>query len=135
VPRLSVWFLKAGLIYLLLGFTFGGLLLAHKGIHLSPFLWQLLPAHIEFLLIGWTLQLIMGVAFWILPRFSREPKRGDERLAWMAFVLVNLGVCLSAAGPFTVASVWISLVGRSAEALAAIAFILHAWPRVKPLGA
>jgi hypothetical protein len=30
MPRLSVWFVRAALVYLALGFTCGALLLAHK---------------------------------------------------------------------------------------------------------
>ena len=69
MPRLSQWYIRSAFIYLFLGFTIGALLLANKGIPLHPALWGWLPIHIEFLLIGWLLQLILGMAFWILPRF------------------------------------------------------------------
>lgn len=134
MPRLTVLMLRIALVYLALGFSFGGLLLFHKGIPLSPWLWSLLPAHIEFLLLGWTVQLAMGVAFWILPRFSREPKRGDERLAWLAFALLNLGVLLAGVGPLLGAAALLVFLGRAAEAGAALAFAVHAWPRVKAFG-
>jgi hypothetical protein len=98
VPRLSRWFVRAALVYLATGLTFGALLLIHKGIPLHPALWRSLPAHIEFLLLGWTLQLAMGVAFWMLPRFQRGRARGNEALAWWAFGLLNGGVCLVGLG-------------------------------------
>ena len=60
MPRLSIWFIRSALIYLALGFTFGALLLANKGFPIIPEIWRLLPAHIELLLVGWTLQLAMG---------------------------------------------------------------------------
>jgi len=131
VPRLSVWLIRFSLAYLALGFTFGSLLLFHKGIPLHPLLWRLLPAHIEFVLFGWTAQLAMGMAFWILPRFPSPPVRGDENLAWAAFVLVNVGVWLLALAPFSSASAWLAFSGRLAEAGGVLAFALHAWPRVK----
>ena len=134
MPRLSVWFLRSALISLALGFTLGALLLFNKGIPISPFLWQLLPAHIEFLLVGWIVQLIMGVGFWILPRFLYEPKRGNVTLAWLAFWLVNLGIWLSSLGPLLASSAWIGAAGLVAEVLAALAFAFHAWRRVKPFG-
>jgi hypothetical protein len=126
--------LRAALVYLAAGFTFGGLLLFHKGIPLHPAVWRLLPAHIEFLLFGWTVQLVMGMAFWILPRFSREPRRGNVPLAWAAFALLNLGVWLAGLGPAFSASALLPALGRAAELLAAAAFALHAWPRVKAAG-
>jgi hypothetical protein len=132
MPRLSCWFIRAALLYLAVGITIGSLILFHKGIPFFPFIWRLLPLHIEFLLFGWTVQLVMGVAFWIFPRFWRS--RGDERPAWLAFGLINLGVWLAGAGPVLGAPPWIILIGRLAEAGAAAAFAWHAWPRVKPPG-
>jgi hypothetical protein len=134
MPGLSVLFIRAALVYLGVGFSFGALLLFNKGLPIAASIWQLLPAHIEFLLIGWTVQLAMGVAFWITPRFTHGPKRGNEPLAWAAFGLINLGVLLSAFGPLLPASNQVALVGRACEALAALAFALHAWRRVKPFG-
>jgi len=52
----------------------------------------LMTPHVEFLLIGWTVQLTMGVAFWILPRFEGGTSRGAVGYAWLAFVLLNAGV-------------------------------------------
>ena len=45
MPRLSVWFIRSALLYLLLGFTLGGLMLWNKGLPIHPVLWRLLPAH------------------------------------------------------------------------------------------
>ena len=130
MPRLSVWFVRSALSYLALGFTFGALLLANKGIPLHPLTWRLLPAHIEFLLFGWTVQLAFGVAFWILPRWQTQ--RGDERPAWLAFVSVNVGIWLVVLASWLTAPAWVLATGRVLQAAAMAAFALHAWPRVKP---
>jgi hypothetical protein len=135
MPRASCWFIRAALLYLLLGFTVGALMLWNKGIPLAPQIWLLLPAHIEFLLLGWTVQLALGVAYWILPRF--QASRGNTAPVWVAFVLLNLGVWLVSAAPFwpaPSAGEALRLGGRLAECAAALAFALHAWPRVKPPG-
>lgn len=132
MPRLSVWFVRAALIYLATGFTFGALLLANKGVPFMPALWILLPIHMEFLLVGWLIQFAMGVAFWILPRYSRGAPRGNERLLWCAFVLFNTGVLLAAAVVFIPG---LSLAGRGLEVLAVLFFVLGLWGRVKPAGA
>ncbi|HXF64825.1 MAG TPA: hypothetical protein VNK95_24575 [Caldilineaceae bacterium] len=130
MPRASVWFVRAALIYLLLGFTFGALLLWNKGIPLAPQIWLLLPAHIEFLMLGWTVQLALGVAYWILPRF--QTSRGPTAPVWMSFILLNLGVWLVGLAPLAPGATFLQLVGRLAEGAAALAFAIHAWPRVKP---
>ena len=133
MPKLSCWFIKAALLHLAVGVTFGGLILAHKGLPLHPLLWRLLPLHIEFLLFGWFAQLALGVGFWIFPRFWRS--RGDERPAWAAFGLLNGGVLLAGLAPLLSLPVWAIFAGRLAEAGAAVAFALLAWPRIKPPGA
>lgn len=133
MPRLSIVYIRVALIYLAAGFTLGALLLWNKGLPVHPLVWRLLPAHIEFLLMGWTVQLTLGVAFWILPRFRSS--RGDTRPAWLAFWLLNLGICLVCAAPLPGVPTSALLWGRMAEASAAAAFAVHAWPRIKPPGA
>lgn len=130
MPRLSVWLIRTALGHLLVGFTLGALLLANKGVPLHPMVWRLLPIHIELLLLGWTLQLALGVAFWILPRFGNERPRAW--LAWVAYLLLNLGIGLVAANIFLVTVPALTFWGRLLEVGAALAFALHAWPRVKP---
>ena len=134
MPRLTIWMVRTALLHLLLGFLVGALLLANRGVPLHPAIPRLRPAHAELLLIGWTVQLAMGVAFWILPRFRPGPERGDERPAWAAWALLNLGVLTAAAGAALLDSGAAVAIGRGAEALAAAAFARHAWPRVKPFG-
>ena len=133
MPRLSCWFIRAALLYLAVGVTIGGLVLAHKGVPFYPFVWRLLPLHIEFLLFGWTVQLVMGVGFWIFPRFLRS--RGNEKPAWLAFGLLNLGVWLAGAGPMLGLPPVVLFLGRVTEAGAVAAFAVHVWPRIKPPGA
>lgn len=132
MPRLSVWFIRTSLVYLLAGFTFGALMLANKGLAISPPLWRLLPAHVEILLVGWIVQLAMGVGFWILPRFRQG--RGNTDAAWASYFLLNAGILLAAAAALGGPG-WLPLLGRLLEATAAVAFAVNAWPRVKPAGA
>lgn len=129
MPLLSAWLIRAALTYLLLGFTLGGLLLWNKGLPIHLALWRLLPAHMEFLLLGWTVQLVMGMAYWILPRF--HTKRPLTGLVWLSFGLLNSGIWLVAVGGFIGSVEMTQLIGRALEASAVIAFASHAWLRVK----
>lgn len=135
MPRLSACFLRAALLHLGLGFTLGGLMLWNKGALIDARLWLLLPAHIEVVLFGWTLQLAMGVALWILPRFTREPRYGNIRLGWLAFGLLNAGVICVALSQWLGDTATFVVVGRLMELLAGVAFGGAIWPRVKPFGA
>jgi cbb3-type cytochrome oxidase subunit 1 len=135
VIRLSVWTVRTAMLYLAIGFLLGALMLFQKGVPVEGAWLRLLPLHIEFVLMGWTLQLAMGVAFWILPRFSREPRYGQQRLGWIAYALLNLGVLSAGLGQWLQTQPLIPTLGRGLEILAVISFALHAWPRIKPAGA
>ena len=131
MPRLSVWFVRASFIHLLLGLFFGALILAQKGISFYPPIWNLFPLHVEFLLTGWLIQLAMGVAFWIIPRFSRGSPRGPVGLVWFSFAFLNAGILTTAL------QLWFPhalIIGRIAEVCAAILFVIGSWRRVKPQG-
>ncbi|PKN94266.1 MAG: hypothetical protein CVU44_07660 [Chloroflexi bacterium HGW-Chloroflexi-6] len=132
MPRLSRLFIRAALIYLLLGLTFGSLILANKGIPFALWFWALLPTHIEFLTLGWLTQLALGMAFWILPRLGGNSPRGDERWSWAAFALVNLGIWLNIAGPYAGISSWFSLLARALQAIGFAAFVIGNWSRIYP---
>lgn len=134
MPRLTQWMVRTALMYLGVGVTLGALILLHKGWSFWPDVWRLLSMHIEFVLIGWTAQLAAGVAFWILPRYAQGAPRGDERPVWVAYGLLNLGVLAVGVSRWLGGLDAMVLLGHAAEALAALVFILHAWPRVKPLG-
>jgi hypothetical protein len=131
MPRASVWSIRLALIYLLLGFSFGGLLLAHKGLNLTPAMWMLLPTHVDFLLVGWAFQLAFGVAYWILPRFSRGASRGAPQLPWLAVGLINAGLVIASAALF-VNTAWLIPLGRLAEFAGSLAALFALWRRVKP---
>jgi hypothetical protein len=127
MPRVSAWFVRASLCHMVGGFVLGGLLLAGKGVALPPGLWALRSVHIEMLLVGWMVQLVLGVAIWIFPRFvlHRRPHR-SAATAWLAFALLNLGVVLVSAGA--------AAAGRVTELAAAASFAIHLWGRVSPAG-
>ena len=133
MPRLSVWFVRSSFLHLILGVTFGALMLTAKAEPAWGWAWTLFQSHIEVIAYGWMLQFVMGIAFWALPRYKNPPKRGDERPIWMAWVLINVGVWLIALSPWLGGS-WARTVGVGCELLAVTLFAVHAWPRVKPLG-
>jgi hypothetical protein len=129
----GVYFVRASLIYLAVGFTFGGLLLANKGVLISPLIWMLLPIHIEFLFMGWLVQLALDLALWILPRFSKGPPRGNETLTWLALIFINVGILsITLNTVFNIA--WFVLIGRMFETVSILAFLLATWRRVRPSG-
>ncbi|KXK50301.1 MAG: hypothetical protein H3C32_14525 [Anaerolineae bacterium] len=131
MPKLSVWLIRASLLHLGTGFLFGALVLIQKGNPTIPWAWTLKLPHTEVLVIGWTLQLIMGVSFYALPRFSNSAKYGTVRLGWWSLVLINSGVLITVAGYILNTHVVIA-AGRLVALAAIVLFAILIWPRVKP---
>jgi hypothetical protein len=134
MPRVSVWFIRTALAYLVVGFSLGALLLINKASAFTPGVWRWLPVHFEVLLLGWFVHLVMGVAYWIFPRFGmRRAARGREDLAWLALALLNVGIWCVAIGWFA-SSADLMVVGRSAELAAALVMAMNIWSRTRASG-
>lgn len=134
MPRASVWFIRAALGYFVIGVTLGALLLVNKATALDAGLWRWLPVHFEVLLLGWFVQLVMGVAYWIFPRFGMSrAARGREGLAWLALALLNLGIWLAVIGWLAPGS-GLMVVGRAAELAAALVMAVNIWSRTRASG-
>ncbi len=88
-------------------------------------------------MVGWVAQLIFGIVFWMFPHYSKEKPRGDERLGWLVFWLLNLGLLLRVIGePAQAISpqpIWGWALALSAvfQWLAGLFFVINTWGRVK----
>lgn len=138
MPTASRWLVRAALLWLGIGFTLAGLMLANKGLPLSGWWWTWRLAHVQMLLIGWMVQFAAGIAYWILPRLGGG-SRGREGLAWLTWVALNGGVLLAALRDPLVGVVDATVTAMLSAAaallyLVAIAtFLALVWPRVIPL--
>lgn len=56
------------------------------------------PARLHIWTIGWLTQLILGVAWWLLPTLGSKRGRGPESGMGAAGILLNLGLALRLAG-------------------------------------
>jgi hypothetical protein len=131
------FFIRTALACLLAAFVVGGLVLLNKGIPLLSWLWTLRVTHVHLLLVGWTVQVACGVAFWILPRLDASGSRGNERLAWLCYGALNIGVVLAALHDPLAAAVGESAITRAMPVIAGVlyvvaitAFVAHAAPRI-----
>ena len=122
---------RTGLVHLLLGFLLGAVMLAQKGLLLGGAGFTLMrPLHAELLTLGWTVNLGMGVAYWILPRAGTGSARTGATQVLLASGLLNAGVLAVGLAPGLGAGSWLLLSGRLAEVAAAGVFGVHAWVRV-----
>ncbi len=137
---ISVRFVRTSLLWLVLGFALGALMLSDN---LAPGDWRdwFSPTHGHILFVGWFLQFAVGIAYWLLPR-KRTPTaplgyRADLALA--AYILLNCGLALRVvAEPIdrnsggSAVTDWLLVVSALCQ-LAAIAIIaFQLWRRIIP---
>lgn len=133
MPQISRWFIKSGMIYLLLGIILA--FLAEM-----PFIDTgalLLPVYWHMLVIGWITQVIMGVSIWMFPRQKRKRKNIQTIPALLAFWLLNTGLILRFVSepfiPLFHQALWITLTVIASSILlsaAMIFYVIEIWPRV-----
>ena len=137
MPKLTRWFIRSALIYLLAALILALLLALNPRLSLPAFLSFMSPAYFHLFMVGWVTQMIFGVVYWMFPIITREQPRGSERLGWTVYILLNTGLLLRILGEPLVGlrpnSDWGWLLVTSAvlQWLAAILFVANTWPRIK----
>jgi cbb3-type cytochrome oxidase subunit 1 len=137
MPLLTRLFIKAGLLYLVVALLMGSLLLLQPVLNLPHSIAAFNPVYLHLFMVGWVTQLIIGIVFWMFPKFSREKPRGNEKLAWAVFFSLNAGLLLRAVGePLTTLNPgagagWMLVLSAIFQWLAGIGFIANTWARVK----
>ena len=138
MDRFTIIAVKTSFIWMLAGFVLGGLMMVD---HMVPGDWRawLQPTHGHMLFVGWFVQFVIGIAFWLLPRkrVPGLPLGYGEQKAFVALTMLNLGLLLRVvAEPFFRSreeGAWVDwlLAGSSLFQVLAIAiFIFQMWPRV-----
>lgn len=136
MPKLARWFIKTALVYFILALIAGLLVQARSEFDLPAWIGRLHPVYIHLLTVGWLTQLIIGVALWLFPIYSREQPRGDERIGWATYILLNAGLILRAVieprSPTAEPDLGGLLVlSALLQALAGWLFVINTWARVK----
>lgn len=138
MPTESRWFIKTGIAWLVAALVLGGLewssLIGLETVAVAAGG----PAHVHLFVFGWVTQMIIGVALWMFPPYSRERPQGRRWLSWIAYAGINLGlVGRTVVEPMVTTggqvAPWSQLLLAAALAQAAggVAFAVNIWPRVK----
>jgi hypothetical protein len=136
MPPLTRAFIKAALVYFVAALLVG-VAIAVPGLAALPAVGALVPVYFHLFMVGWVTQLIFGVSLWMFPRHSKERPRGDERLAVLALVALNAGLCLRAAAePARAVSPrafwgWLLALSAALQWLGGVAYVANIWTRVK----
>jgi hypothetical protein len=137
MPRVTRWFIRTGMVYLLTALALGVLRAWPGGGALLPAAW---PAYVHLLAVGWLTQLIFGVAYWMFPT-DPSPRVWGPRLAWWAYCLLNAGLVgrlvaepiVTTTGPGGAAGA-VLVVAAGAQLMGAVAMVVDLWPRVRGRG-
>jgi hypothetical protein len=136
MPSLVRSFVKAAFVWLVVALGMKSLALLPAGASLPA----IVPVSWHLLFVGWLMQFIFGIAHWMLPTRPGARKaqlRGDERLMWGVFVLLNLGLALRmVAEPLHLIQpgpLWTVLLVASAwlQWLAGVGFVANSWQRAR----
>jgi branched-subunit amino acid ABC-type transport system permease component len=137
MPRLTRWFIRTAMAYLVAALLLALVLALPGSINLPDFLRFMNPAYFHLFMVGWVTQMIFGVIFWLFPIVTRARPRGNERIGWASYALLNAGLLLRVVAeplnslyPNSGAG-WLLVVSAVLQWLAAVFFATLAWPRVK----
>jgi hypothetical protein len=129
VPLLSRWFIRTGLVYLLVSLTVGlAQALIPSGMTIA---W---PTYLHLLVLGWLTQLIFGVAYWMFPRYQSRWGPWFERMGWICYGCLNSGLLLrvmAEPGPESSWQAQLFVMSALLQLIAGWVFVVITWPRVR----
>ena len=137
MPRLTRWYIKSAFFYLAIALLLSLILALPNAISIPPFVRAMNPAYFHLFLVGWVTQMIFGVIYWMFPIITRANPRGNKRIGWVSYVLLNVGLLLRVIAEPLMATQpgsgfgWMLAVSAFLQWLAALLFVYLAWPRVK----
>lgn len=137
MPTLARWFIKTALIYFIAALAAGALLAARAVVEAPPIVGALGPVYFHLFMVGWVTQLIMGMVYWMFPKYSQTQPRGDERVSWAVYILLNAGLALRVLSEPALSLTqappagWALALSAVLQWLAGIGFVVNAWARVK----
>jgi hypothetical protein len=136
MPLLTRWYIKSSILYFVVAALVAVALALSRLVELPGFIGRLGPVYFHLFMVGWVTQMIFGVIFWMFPIITREQPRGNERVAWAIFVLLNGGLWLRIVSePFVTGNGgvlgWLLVGSAVCQWLAGVLFVTQTWPRVR----
>lgn len=134
MPLITRWYIRSSFLYLVGSLLVGLLIALRSQLGLPAQFGVMGPVYLHLLLVGWITQLIFGVIFWLFPK-PRTALHNWERVAWIVWTMLNLGLLLRVvAEPQAVlqpgsAWGWILVASALLQWLAGIGLIIIVWPR------
>ena len=133
-------YIKTAISFLALGFVLGVWMIVRRE------LWGVFPtvyetsAHTHAILVGFVMEMILGVALWLFPRPDKTDVRYSPRAAEAAYWLVTVGTAGRVAGELlrpavsSLALRWAVVLFALAQGAGLLVFFHTMWTRSRPLG-
>lgn len=137
MPPITRTFIKTGLLYFVTALLASLLVAGYLPLGLPIWVAGLSPVYFHLFMVGWVTHLIIGVAFWMFPKFTKAQPRGSESLAWAVYVLLNSGLLLRVvAEPLQSVQPgpvwgWLLVLAAGLQWLGGVCFVVNTWPHVK----
>jgi hypothetical protein len=138
MDRLSTVMVRTSMLWLIAGFVIGAAMLTDRALPGEWRLWMA-PSHAHMLFVGWFLQFVVGVAYWLLPRrrSTEKPLGYQEQVAALAVAALNVGLLLRIGaepaeriGMGNDPTLGLLAVSAVLQVAAALVFVTQLWPRV-----
>jgi hypothetical protein len=137
LPKISRIFIKTGLIYFVISLM-AGILSVGEPLGISNTLTNsLFIPFLHIFMVGWVTHIIIGVASWFFPRYSKEQPKGPIWLLYVSFVALNIGlvlripvevfIAMGRSGPLWR---WGLVVSAAGQWVGAVAFVGNIWYRI-----
>jgi hypothetical protein len=137
MPSESLLFVRTSLIALALAFVWGAVMTTGEALGIAfPVMWPVEHAHLAF--VGWLVNLVIGIAWWMLPlNRARFPDTAGRYPRWApltVWILLNAGLIARIVAEPALASPLarpMLIAGGIAQAAAILLFAACAWLRVR----
>jgi hypothetical protein len=132
VPRL---FIRTAFAWFAIGFVWAAAITLIKVADRTELRHAFITAHAHILLVGFFMNVVMGVAFWMFPR--PPDRRMNEPLAVAAYAMLNFGLLMRISFEWAQeehhGQVYGALLATSGviQALGGLLFAVVIWPRVR----
>ena len=138
--KLARRYIKTAIVFLMLGLAIGVWMIINRELgnrFATPFE---MSAHTHALLVGFVLQMIMGVALWMFPRPAKEDVNYRPVMIEVAYWMLTVSTAVRVAGELARSSVsdtwlrWTIVLAGIGQALAILLFFQTMWTRIRPVG-
>ena len=133
-------YIKTAIGFLAVGLAIGVWMLVRRelyGIYATPFESS---AHTHALLVGFMMEMILGVALWLFPRPVKGNVRYSPRVAEAAYWFITVGTAARVAGELerpavsAIALRWGIVLAGLAQTTGLLLFFYTMWPRIRAVG-